>query len=134
MYTKERRGSRRGGYSSYAWLHLHILLRIVARLAANRKMRHRQRADIAKERQRQQTGESETARERELVLARVVFACLIRFELAGAVRKYVCQMLNQPHTLKHTRTHTPNSVWQTKQTSERAMHKYFNSILFGYVH
>lgn len=35
----------RGGYRSgisHARLHLHILLRIVARLAANRKMRHRQ--------------------------------------------------------------------------------------------
>lgn len=36
---------REGKRSSYAWLHLHILLRIVARLAANRKMRHRQPAD-----------------------------------------------------------------------------------------
>lgn len=47
MYEKETASKdteRDGGWaqemSSLAWLHLHILLRIVARLPANRKMRH----------------------------------------------------------------------------------------------
>lgn len=72
----------------------------------------------------------------------------MRFELVAAAWKFVCQMLNQPHT--HLRLHSHNHTHlslslsdthihigtdrkQTKKTSKASMHKYFNSILFGYV-
>jgi len=109
-------------YSSYGWLHLHILLQIVARLAANRKMRHRQQVD--RDGSRKKEREREVGNKREIdsvcVMARVVFACLICFELAAvAARKYVCQMLNQPHihTHTHTHTHTTYTIWQTNKAN-----------------
>lgn len=50
---------------------------------------------------------------------------------------YVKCLISRTHTYMHSHTHMHTvwlAGWQTKQTSERAMHKYFNSILFGYVH